>query len=126
MTEHHLMTQTLPIELTNGNDGRGSKWYSSAKVRKRIETTLRGLGLVRQPFEYQVAIRLTRVLGKGQQFWDSDSFYRGNSKELIDALVACGWFHDDGPKWIVDATGKQDASQRVNGPCVIVEVFKAN
>lgn len=39
-----LLDVTLPIELTNGNDGRGSKWFRSSNVRKRLEATLRTQG----------------------------------------------------------------------------------
>lgn len=117
---HHL-----PIELTNGNDGRGSKWFSSAKVRKSIEETLRAMGLDRQPFDAPVNVHITRILGKNQRLWDADSILRGNSKELIDALVAVGWFHDDGPKYIKAVTADQDATQRENGPSVIVKVTVA-
>ena len=28
-----LIEEWLDIELTNGHDGRGNKWFSSAKVR---------------------------------------------------------------------------------------------
>ena len=117
-----LLCKTLPIELTNGNDGRGSKWFSSAKVRKKIEETLRDLELERDPFEFRVNIVLTRVLGKGQRFWDADSILRGNAKELIDALVAVGWFHDDGQKYVAEVRAFQDASQRASGPSVVVKV----
>ena len=123
--QNPIITRTIPIELTNDNNGRGNKWFSSAKVRKEIEATLRVLGLERDPFDHPVRIHITRVLGSGQRFWDEDSKLRGNSKELIDALVAVGWFVDDGPKYVTDVTASQDASQRVNGPCVVVEVFKS-
>lgn len=45
-----ILRAVLPIELTNGNDGRGSKWFSSAKTRKQIERNLRVLGHKRKPF----------------------------------------------------------------------------
>ena len=120
-----ILTQLLPFELTNNNQGRGRAWYSSANVRKKIERELRLLGLEREPFEFPVVVRVTRILGKGQRLWDSDSILRGNSKELIDSLVVCGWFHNDSPKWIVETQAGQDASQRANGPAVLIEVFRA-
>ena len=120
-----LLIKTLPIELTNGNNGRGNKWYRSSNVRKAIETKLRAMDLVREPFEFPVTISLTRILGPRQGFWDADSILRGNSKELIDALVAVGWFHDDGPKFVTGVSGWQDASQRDNGPAVVVEVRRS-
>ena len=120
-----LLDITLPIELTNGNDGRGNKWFSSAKVRKQIEATLIALGLKRKPFGVPVRVFVTRVLGKGQRLWDSSSIGRGNWKEIEDALVAVGWFHDDGPKWITETRFLQDDSQRENGPAVRVEIFES-
>lgn len=121
----HLLTRHLPIELTNGNDGRGNKWFSSAKVREKIERQLRELGEEREPFEMKVRVMITRVLGKNQRLWDMDSILRGNSKELIDALVAVGWFTDDSPKYITEVIGRQDASQRANGPSVIIDVERS-
>ena len=120
-----LVRETLRVELTNGNDGRGHKFFRSAKVREQIETYLRAEGLVREPFAFPVRLKITRVLGKGQRLWDADSILRGNSKELVDALVAVGWFADDGPKHIVEAIGMQHDGMREQGPCVIVEVWKA-
>lgn len=86
---------------------------------------LRAQNLSREPFDFPVEIQLTRIIGPRQRLWDADSVLRGSAKQLIDSLVAIGWFHDDGPKWITSATGVQDASQRVNGPAVMVEVFKS-
>ena len=113
---------TLPIQLTNGNDGRGSRWFKSANIRNRMEKTLRQLGLARTPLDVPVAVTVTRVLGKGERKWDSSSGLRGNWKEIEDAMVACGWFHDDGPKWITETTFRQDDSRRKDGPAIIVEM----
>lgn len=118
-----LLSMTLPFELTNGNDGRGSKWFSSAKLRKKYEAELRLMELLRRPFEEPVRVEVTRILGKGQRLWDSSSIGRGNWKEIEDALVAVGWFYDDCPKWIGETRFFQDASQRGNGPAVLVEIF---
>lgn len=120
-----LVRVVLPIELTNGNDGRGSKWFSSAKVRKKVEQQLRDLGFTRKPFEQQVAVHVTRIIGKNQRLWDSSSIGRGNWKEIEDALVVLGWFHDDSPKWIKETRFFQDASRREAGPVIQVEVFEA-
>jgi len=116
---------TLPFELTNGNDGRGSKWFSSAKLRKGFEDNLRKLGHVREPFGYPVAVTVTRILGPRQSLWDSSSIGRGNWKEIEDAMVACGWFHDDGPKYITRTTFEQDANHRGEGPAVMVHISRA-
>lgn len=104
-----LHSAELPVELNNGNDGRGGKWFSSAKVRTKIEALLRAEGhAMQQPISSgKVSILITRILGPRQQKWDADSYQRGNLKELIDALVVCGWFVDDGPKFIEEVRFKQ-------------------
>jgi hypothetical protein len=117
------MKITLPIELTNGNDGRGSKWFSSAKLRKQYEAIFRQLGMVREPFAYPVTVTVTRILGPRQSLWDSSSIGRGNWKEIEDALVACGWFVDDSPKYITRTIFEQDATNRLAGPAVMVEII---
>jgi len=117
-----VLKKVLPVELKNANVGRGHSWHSTAASRKRIAKRLANER--REPFAYPVAILLTRILGPGQRLWDADSVGRGNAKELIDSLVELGWFHDDGPKWITHCDYRQDASQRINGPSVLIEVFK--
>jgi hypothetical protein len=119
------MKTILPIELTNGNDGRGSKWFSSAKVRKQVEQVLRAEGFEREPFEYPVIVHVTRIIGKNQRLWDSSSIGRGNWKEIEDALVVLGWFHDDCPKWIRETRFFQDDSRRSEGPSIEVEIYEA-
>lgn len=120
-----LHKQLLPIQLTNGNDGRGSRWFKSANVRKSIESTLRAKKLVRTPFSVPVALIVTRILGKGQRLWDVSSCGRGNWKEIEDALVACGWFKDDGPKYITDIRFQQNDWSRDIGPTTLVEVYQS-
>lgn len=120
-----LVRARLPMELTNGNDGRGNKWFKSSNVRKRVESELRMLGLVRKPFSVPVEVHVTRILGKGQRLWDSSSIGRGNWKEIEDALVSCGWFVDDGPAHIRRTVFDQDDSQRQQGPAIDVLVIKA-
>lgn len=115
----------LPIDLTNGNDGRGSKWFSSAKLRNLIEGQLRLLGQVRQPFAVPVVLHVTRVLGPRQKKWDVSSGFRGNWKELEDALVVLGWFVDDGPDYITGIYFKQVAPKKRTCPKTIVEVFQS-
>ena len=119
-----LHAAQLPIELTNGNDGRGSKWFSSAKLRKKIEAELIADGHRRKPFNVPVVIRLTRILKVRQSLWDVSSWGRGNWKEIEDALVAIGWFHDDGPKFITDIRFVQfvPKTRKEKGE-ILVEVF---
>jgi hypothetical protein len=118
-----LLHKILPFELTNGNDGRGSKWFSSAKLRKNFEKNLRLLGYERKPFAMPVLVTVTRILGQGQRLWDSSSIGRGNYKELEDALVAIGWFHDDSPKWITETRFYQDASRRDLGSSIEIQIY---
>lgn len=120
-----LHSAELPIELNNGNDGRGGRWFSSAKVRKEIEATLRFYGFARQqPFSGRVSLMVTRILGPRQQKWDADSYQRGNLKELIDALVVCGWFVDDGPTYIEEVRFKQlDLKPRPGKSTTLIEVM---
>ena len=120
-----LVDTVFPIELTNGNDGRGGRWFKSANVRKKVEATLRALGLSREPFEHQVSVHVTRILGRGQRKWDSSSIGRGNWKEIEDALVVLGWFHDDSPKFITETRFFQDARRREDGPAIRVQIFHA-
>jgi len=116
----------LPIELTNGNGGRGNDWFQSNSRRKKYEKQIRQLGLVREPFPFPIILRVVRVLGKGQRLWDSSSVLRGNWKEIEDSLVACGWFTDDSVAYIVNTFGYQDDSRRDLGPCVEIIVEKDN
>ena len=118
----------LPIALTNGNDGRGSKWFSSSNVRKAIEAELRVKGHARdEPFGHPVKLRFTRVLGPRQKAWDRDSWQRGNLKEIIDALVSLNWFSDDSPAYIADVTfGEHSQTPRPTTSTTIVEVMLCN
>lgn len=115
-------TFVLPFELTNNNDGRGKKWFSSAGERKKIERALRLRMMTRTPFPFPVRVLVVRVLGKGQRLWDSSSIGRGNWKEIEDALVACGWFHDDSPKYITHTNYDQDECRRSSGPFIEVTI----
>lgn len=125
MTGETLHTQILPFELDNGNSGRSGKWFSSAKLRKKYEEALRKMGLQRVPFPCPVNVRLIRILGTGQREWDSSSWQRGNYKEIEDALVACGWFVDDGPKYIWETTFENDISRKSKGPCIEIIITQA-
>jgi len=121
-----LHSVELPIELTNGNDGRGGRWFSSAKIRKQIESILIAGGHRRlKPFPSPVSLLITRVMKKRQSAWDADSWQRGNLKELIDALVAVNWFVDDGAKHISEVRFRQRADNpRPVESTTIVEVIR--
>lgn len=113
---------TLPIDLTNGNEGRTKHYGKSAAARKQFERIVRSLGHVRTPLDQPVRVTVTRVLGKNQRMFDPSSLGRGNYKELEDALTACGWWHDDSSKWISSVVFRQDAGRRGVGPAVVVRV----
>lgn len=119
-----LLREMLPITLTNGNEGRTKHFGAAASRRKKYELKLREMWLIRKPFECQVDVVVTRILGPRQQLMDSTSLGRGNYKELEDALVACGWFVDDGPEWINYTLFRQDATRRDIGPATLIEVFE--
>lgn len=116
----------FPIELTNGNDGRGGQWFSSARTRKKIEATLRFHGHARSLFfDGLLTIHVTRILGPRQKRWDADSWQRGNLKELIDALVVLNWFFDDGPDYIEEIRFWQIADKpRPLHSTIMIEVFR--
>lgn len=116
----------LPIKLTNGNEGRQKSWYKPARVRQQFESLLLAMHRRRVPHPCKVSVVVTRILGPGEQAWDSSSILRGNYKELEDALVATGWFVDDSPRWIVETLGRQDSSRRDIGPAVELSIYRAS
>ena len=116
-----MLSVVLPIELTNGNDGRTKHFGQSAQRRKMYVRRLCNLKKV--PFDVPVNVVVTRILGKNQRLWDYSSGLRGNWKEIEDALVELGWFVDDGPKWIKGVYFRQDVSRRPLGPSTRVEVL---
>lgn len=125
--ETPLLSVTLPIELTNGNTGRGGHWAASKKRREQYETVIALMGHKRQPFDSPVRVHVTRLRAARQRSWDSDSWQRGNLKEIVDSLVACGWFHDDKRDWIVGTTFSE-LSQKEHGqalPAVRFTIFQA-
>jgi hypothetical protein len=119
-----VFCKLLPFELKNRNDGRGHKYYRAKKDRDHFERVLRLMKAERDPFGFPVILHLTRILGARQQLVDEDSLLRGNAKELIDALVAVGWFKDDNPASIVSAQGFQINYHREAGPATFVEVYR--
>lgn len=120
-----ILSELLSFTLANGNEGRTKHFGASAARRKKYERQLRQIGQVRIPLTRQVDVVVTRILGPRQQLMDSTSLGRGNWKEIEDALVACGWFTDDGPKQIRCTLFLQDDSRRDIGPAVLIEVYEA-
>lgn len=126
-----LDSVVLPIKLTNSNEGQQKSWFKSANTRKKYERLLRFLHcqkklkcIPKKPYPFPVVVRVTRILGPNERLWDSSSILRGSYKQLEDALVALGWFHDDSPKWISQTSAEQDSSQRKNGPAVLIEILR--
>lgn len=115
-----LLREMLELKLTNGNDGRGKSFWGSANFRKSAEQYLRAFHKQRKPFEVPVVVYVTRLFSGRERLWDSSSIGRGNWKEIEDALVAVGWFHDDCHKWIKRTVFDQ---RKHNESCVLVEVF---
>ena len=121
-----LHSTRLPIVLTNYNNGQSRTWKVSASERKKIERILRSNGHSRaKPFSEPVVLKITRVLGYKQGLWDSDSGLRGNAKQLVDSLVACGWFDDDSAAYITETRFAQFVpSVREELSSTIVEVLR--
>jgi hypothetical protein len=67
-----------------------------------------------------VQVLVIRILGPNQRLWDYSSVLRGNWKEIEDALVACGFLYDDGPKYVNLVVPLQDATEKSRGPCIDV------
>lgn len=120
-----ILSVVIQMNMTNSNDGQGHAWQRTARDRKKIAADLAQQSLQRKPFEFPVRLVVTRILGPRQKQWDADSILRGSYKQLQDELVCQGWFHDDSTKYITAVDGRQDGSQRENGPAVKIEVFKA-
>ena len=71
-----------------------------------------------------VVLIITRVLGKNQRLWDSDSVLRGSAKQMIDAIVGTGLLKDDSPKHVALVIGQQDDSRRDEGPMIEVDFYQ--
>ena len=112
----------LPVDLKTQNNGQGRSWHSSAGQRRKFERLLCGEHR-REPLEYPVDVTYTRVCGPKQRARDCDNI-APSCKQLQDALVALGWWHDDTPTWIRSVTYKNDDTRREDGPAVLVEAWK--
>lgn len=124
-TEDLIKKITLPIKLTNNNDGQTRHFGMSANQRKKYAKIIRAKFGQQQPFKERVLILVVRVLGKGQRLWDQSSVLRGNWKQIEDSLVECGFMQDDGPEFVSLAIGDQDNSDRTRESCTEVWFFKA-
>jgi len=102
-----LYEVTIPYVLKNHNAGQQRAWQIAAAERKRCEKQLRDAGHIRKPMKRPISLEIVRNLGPKQRFWDNDSILRGTAKQLIDSLVACGWFNDDSPAYLQQVVGRQ-------------------
>ena len=116
------MTLTLPIPLTNDNEGRSKHWSGAHKRRQEYELKIRAAYPKPKPVRTPVRLTVTRVLGKGQRRFDADSLGRGNAKELIDAIVAVGFLPDDGPRHVLEVTYRQDSDSRPEKSVTVIEM----
>ena len=110
----------IPIPLSNNNTGQSRHWSAANKQKQLFGKTLMALGLKAIPPTHKQRVTITRILGKGERLWDADSVLRGNAKQLLDSLVDAGYFIDDGPNYITEVLGKQDADRRTQGPGIEV------
>lgn len=113
----------LDIELVNGNEGRGGDWYESNNRKRKLLKIFRAKELVFRPLDYPVKVRLTRLIGKGQRYWDSMSVLSGSAKELFDAMVECDWFVNDDHNWIKLTVSHQEL-RRDKPPGFRLEIFQ--
>lgn len=120
------ITIWLDVPLSNNNAGQTRHWSAAYEAKAEFELALAAWCRWKAPTppDHQQRIVVTRILGKGERLWDADSVLRGTAKQLIDALADAGFFHDDGPKWITEAVGRQDATQRQRGPAVQIEIMR--
>ena len=124
MTDRELvLTEILPVELINRNDGQGHSWHRTASQKLTIQRKLRGFK--RKPFSFRVDVVMTRILKRRQKLLDPDSLGRGNAKQIVDVLTKLGWWHDDSAKHIGAFDYRQDATQRASGPIVKIEVYRS-
>lgn len=120
-----LLSLHLDWELKNGNAGRTKHFGASARQRRDLESVLRSTPL-RYPLldsDFPVVLVITRILGPRQSLWDHSSILRGNSKELIDAMVAASILPDDSPRFVRHVVGNQDSTRRQLGPAIEVQVW---
>ena len=139
-----LFTMVIKEKLTNNNAGQGRGWHKSANDRKIFEEKVPQSMIVTSdetertmsyaPFSESllgtqlsdlVVLVVTRVLGPKERLWDADSVLRGNSKQMLDAIVATGLLKDDNPKYVALVIGNQDKDRREIGPLIEVGFYEA-
>ena len=141
INNEHLFTITLDGEIKNGNEGRSKHWSSAHKEKKQWKKALENADvecdtgfvldtntflaevLGDRPVQQKVGIVFTRVLGKKQRLYDSDSILRGNAKELLDSIVDFGIIADDNNDHVLWSLGLQDKERRSEGPLTEVSFY---
>lgn len=113
----------FPISLIGKNQASKEHWGIRHTRRGRYGSTVSILSGKRQPFDRKVGVKIVRVLGKGQRLMDESNLIGGSWKQLEDAMVSSGWFHDDSPEWVKLLSPEQDASNRTSGPMVRIEMY---
>ena len=117
-----LETVIIELPLTNNNSGQGRAWYQSHKERLAFEQAFAmregGKSL---PYLQPVSLHVVRCYTGRGRAWDADNLLRGNSKQLIDAMVSAGWFLDDNTKHIEQVVGSQEKVDRERD-CIRVEI----
>ncbi len=112
---------TLPLEWPSRNVVDRMHWSRRGALRKAAEGVLTTHGLCWPDVPGgESELVLTRILGRGQRLYDDDNLV-GGAKQLIDAMVRCGWFADDSPAHL-SVVCRQDASRRAAGPAVRAQV----
>jgi hypothetical protein len=113
-------TATLPVDWPSRNKLDKMHWAARGRLRKDYSEMLMLMGLCRQhsTFTGRAKLVLTRVLGRGQRLFDEDNL-AGGAKQMIDAMVRCGWFKDDSPTYL-SVEFKQVSGRRQSGPAVEV------
>lgn len=110
----------LPVKLVSPNKKRHH--MALHRDRKEFERLLVSLNLTLLPADFKQYLQVVRVLARRQKPMD-DTNRAGSVKQLEDAMRACGWFHDDSPRWLL--TRVFDFSPRVREvlPCVRVRLL---
>lgn len=116
---------TLPLDLPSRNQIDVMHWSARHRLRQEFEDALSLAGVCFEANTRQGRwlLTITRLLGRRQRVFDDDNAV-GGAKQLIDALVRCGWFVDDGPDFLVVRVA-QDAGDRAAGPAVRLQVERA-
>lgn len=92
---------------------RASGWQSKRRLKQLGIKTFGDLPASVRVHQ-RATVHIVRVLGPRQRLLDSDNLAIVH-KPLIDALVVCGWLHDDKPQWAT-ITYAQDEMRRQDGP----------